>query len=484
MQDRTGVKPSTKLFYGAGSVATGVKETAFNVFLLFFYTQVAGLSAALAGSAIFIALLVDALTDPLVGYWSDNLQTRWGRRHPLMYASAVPMGVAFYLLFHPPIGAGETVLFAWMVVFAILVRFTMTFYQVPSTALTAEMTSDYDERTSLSGFRVLLGWVGGIAFAMVAYLLFLAPAAGYSDGRLNPQGYEALSLTGAIVIVLAILICSIGTHGLIPKLKAHSDEASPSTGLRTDFSNLLRNPPFLALILIIFISASGIGFTEVMNLYVYTYFWGLSTEQIALVTLAALVGTIGAFAGVPWAAKRYDKRPVGMFAVLLLMTSTPTLIFLRLLEKLPANGTDALLGILCVNAGIAVFGGVGLTIIFTSMLADTMDRNELDTGQRQEAVYSSALTFSLKATSGLGGLVAGLVLEAIAFPTGSETGEIGAQTLTRLGSTVAIVIVFFWFFALLAFRRYSLTRDEHTSILEQIGAKRALRKVQLGQSGN
>lgn len=474
MQDSAKIPLTTKVFYGAGSIATGVKETAFNVFLLFFYTQVAGLPGGLAGTAIFIALLIDAISDPLVGYWSDRLKTRWGRRHPLMYAAAIPMGFAFYLLFHPPIGAGETQVFAWMLTFAVLVRFAMTFYQVPSTALTAEMTSDYDERTSLSGFRVLMGWLGGIGFAILAYIVFLAPTADYADGRLNPQGYEALSLTGAIMIVVTILLCSLGTHGLIPRLKAISESGAASTGLLSDFSNMLRNPPFLVLVAIIFICASGIGFAEVTNLYMFTYFWGLSTEEIALVTFAALIGTVVAFVTVPIASRRYDKRPVGMIGVFILMLANPSLIGLRLLGVLPENGTPELLGLVCLIAGIAVFGGVGLTIIFTSMLADTMDRNELETGQRQEAAYSSALTFSLKATSGFGGLVAGFVLQAVDFPPGAEAAEIAPETLSSLGASVAGVIVVFWLFAFLAFRMYSLSRSEHAAILEQINAKRAL----------
>ena len=126
---------ATKTLYGTGSVASGIKDTAFNVFLLFFYTQVAGLSGALAGIAIFIALLLDAVSDPLVGYWSDRFKSGWGRRHPFIYFAAIPMGVSFYFLFTPPGDASQQFLFVWMLVFAVLVRFFMTFYAVPSSAL-------------------------------------------------------------------------------------------------------------------------------------------------------------------------------------------------------------------------------------------------------------------------------------------------------------------------------------------------------------
>ena len=113
------LRVSTKLFYGLGSVSEGTKNTAFNVFLLFYYNQVLGLSGTLSGAAIFVALCVDAITDPLMGSISDNFHSRWGRRHPFMYASALPMATFFYLLFNPflvfsPETLGQTGLFVWL----------------------------------------------------------------------------------------------------------------------------------------------------------------------------------------------------------------------------------------------------------------------------------------------------------------------------------------------------------------------------------
>ena len=89
---------STKLYYGIGSVAYGVKDNGFAYFLLLYYNQVLGLPAQWVGGAIMVALIFDAISDPIVGYASDNLHSRWGRRHPFMYAAAVPVAFSFYLL--------------------------------------------------------------------------------------------------------------------------------------------------------------------------------------------------------------------------------------------------------------------------------------------------------------------------------------------------------------------------------------------------
>ena len=137
-----------KLFYGLGSVAFGVKDNGFQVLLLLFYNQALGLDARLAGLAIMVALVFDAFVDPIIGYVSDRLRTPWGRRHPLMYAAALPVAFSYLLLFSPPAGFHQAQLFVYLLCTSILVRFFISVYEIPSSALVAELTEGYDERTS------------------------------------------------------------------------------------------------------------------------------------------------------------------------------------------------------------------------------------------------------------------------------------------------------------------------------------------------
>ncbi|MEM8767987.1 MAG: MFS transporter, partial [Pseudomonadota bacterium] len=267
------VSVRTRILFGAGSIADGIKNATFNTFLLFFYTQVAGLSASLAGTAILVALVVDAITDPLIGSISDNIKTRWGRRHPFMYAAALPMAACFVLLFHPPSDMGQAGLFTWMLVFAVGVRFSMTFYLVPSNSLVPEMTPVYDERTSILSFRVLFGWVGAIGMVQVGYLVFFAPSAEFADGRLDMSAYGAYALTGAAVIVVAILACALGTHHLIPKLHAPEAQKFSAKQFLKDLKGAFTSRNYVILVLTILTITTATGFTDVMNLYVNTYFW-------------------------------------------------------------------------------------------------------------------------------------------------------------------------------------------------------------------
>jgi GPH family glycoside/pentoside/hexuronide:cation symporter len=143
-----------KSAYGLGQLAEGLKNGSFGAFLFFYYVQVLGLSGTYAGLAIGIALLIDAITDPLAGSISDNSQSKIGRRHPFIYAAAVPLAFSFYMLFSP--GCDSQIgLFVWLLVFAVLTRVSMTFYYVPHIALGAELSSDFDERTTIVAFRQL-----------------------------------------------------------------------------------------------------------------------------------------------------------------------------------------------------------------------------------------------------------------------------------------------------------------------------------------
>ena len=150
---------SLKIFHGLGSVAYGIKDNGFSVFLLIFYNQVMGLDAGVVGAVIMAALIFDAFADPIIGELSDRTQSKWGRRLPWLYFSAIPLGILWMLLWHPP-ELSDNMLIVWLFCTAVLVRTFVSMCEVPSIALVPELTSDYDERTRLNALPVPL-WLGG-----------------------------------------------------------------------------------------------------------------------------------------------------------------------------------------------------------------------------------------------------------------------------------------------------------------------------------
>jgi glycoside/pentoside/hexuronide:cation symporter, GPH family len=133
--------------YGVGAPAFGVKDNGFTAFLLLYYNQVLGLPEAWVGFGIMLAVVLDGVIDPLIGYLSDHLRSPWGRRHVFMYAAALPVAASYWLLWDPPAGFAPERLFAYFLIVAILVRMFIAVYEIPSASLVPELTGEYDERT-------------------------------------------------------------------------------------------------------------------------------------------------------------------------------------------------------------------------------------------------------------------------------------------------------------------------------------------------
>jgi Na+/melibiose symporter-like transporter len=186
----------TKLFYGFGSVAYGVKDNGFGVFLLLYYNQVLGLSAELAGLAILAALVIDAIIDPFIGHFSDNLHSRWGRKHPLMYVAAPTAAISYFFLWAPPAGLGQDGLFWYLLGAAIVTRTFITLYEIPSSSMVADLTPDYDQRTSLLSYRHFFGWMGGLSMALLAYTVFLRATPEYPPASSTPPATGAMRWPG------------------------------------------------------------------------------------------------------------------------------------------------------------------------------------------------------------------------------------------------------------------------------------------------
>ncbi|NND67781.1 MAG: sugar transporter, partial [Halioglobus sp.] len=206
MRTLTGVE---KWSYAIGNMPYSVKDAAFIHFVVFYYTQVQGLSGTLTGLAMFIALCWDAITDPVVGSWSDGVKTRWGRRHPLILGGGLPMSLLFLALFAPPGGLGQMGIFIWLTGVSVLLRTFLTINFIPFQAMGAEMSQDYDERTVIAKARVAMGWLAGMALPAVAFALIFA-SDGERDGRLIEANYVTYGVLSAFLAAITTVICVWG----------------------------------------------------------------------------------------------------------------------------------------------------------------------------------------------------------------------------------------------------------------------------------
>lgn len=460
----------TRFFYGFGSVAFGVKDNGFSYFLGFYYAQVVGLRAATVGLAIMFAFILDAFIDPIIGQLSDNTRSRWGRRHPWMYAAAIPVGVSYLLLWNPPQGLGQGAQVAYLVAVAILIRSFISCYEIPSAALASELTTDYDERTRLLSWRYLFGWAGGLAMYGLALFVFLKPDAAHKVGQLNPAGYAHYGLFAGGLMIFAILVTSIGTHKEIANLR-EPPHAQVSLGrLAREMFGTLANRTFLFILASSFFYAMGIGLGFSINLYFSTYFWEFSSFQIGLFTPSSLAAAILAFAIAPRIAQRFDKKPAAMILIPVGLLIQVAPVILRLLGAFLPNGHPALYPTIWI---VNVFGvGLGIvgSILFTSMIADVVEDSELRTGRRQEGLFFAAAAFINKAVSGMGIFTSGMIISAIHFPKDVAPGQVPPEIVRALGLTYLPVQFVLYGTTVLLLIGYRISRKSHHETLAKLAA--------------
>lgn len=459
--------------YGFGAVAYGVKDSGFGTFLLLFYNQVIGLPSATVGLVIMAALLIDAFVDPAVGFFSDRTRTRWGRRHPWMYASALPIMIGWILLWNPSVSS-ETSTLIWLFVCAVVVRSAVSAYEVPSVALTPELSGDYDERTRIMAWRYLFGWAGGLLIGLSVYLYFLAPTPDYPNGLLRRAGYQPFAITGAIAMGIAILVSALGTHKEIPNLPQPAIERQT---LRQNFAQLfqtMKNRAFAILMLAGLAAYTNQGIAYALANYMNTYVWRFRGMDFVFLTMAQFLGVVIAFVVAPRLGKRGDKGKAAVLAVLGSALFLPLPFWLRLAGLFPAAGTPGVLYAIMANGVIQISFSVTAFILGASMMADVVEDSEAKTGRRSEGVFFAGSFFVQKCTSGVGIFLAGIILGIAAFPAKAVPGAVPEGVIDRLTIVYGACYIALALTSAFFFSRFPFGRAEHETRMARLAGDAAI----------
>ncbi|QMW24420.1 MFS transporter [Sandaracinobacteroides saxicola] len=472
-RERVGRLPVSSKFYQAlGGLPDAFKTWAFNTFLLLYYNQILGLPASWVSLVLMLALAVDAVTDPMVGAWSDGLRSRFGRRHGMMYASILPLGLSLFAIFNPPSGLSHPGLVAWLALFAIGARVAMTFFLIPWSALFPELTDDYAERSEVLTWRYLVSGAGTVLFTVAVWSYIFPSSARFTPGQLNPQGYPIFALVLSLSVMAAALLTTALTQREIPYLR------QPAVGTRfslrltlRDTLGTLRNPDFRILFIGLLLSSTISGTLGALDIYMMTYFWGLTPEQLRWFAIGGIGGII-AFALIPALQKRLDKKHLLIAAMMISLVNGLAFIGMRFAGVLPPADDPWLLRILLANEVFRIALAFVIGVMFVSMIADTIDAQELHSGRRQEGVFSAAISFANKAISGLGILAAGILLDLmVRLPPGVTPATLPPGAAGRLGLTVMAVSLLyllpFWIAS-----RYSISRARHREILYALAERR------------
>lgn len=467
------VKLATRLCYGVGQLSDGVKQASFSTFLFFYYNQVLGLSGSLAGLAALLALVVDAVTDPMVGQWSDRFSSRWGRRHPFMLAGAIPFGVAMVALFSPPAGLGEMGLFYWMLGGAISVRLMLTLFFVPHLSLGAELVTDYHGRTSLIGYRVFFTYAGILLTSVAGFALFFPSSEATGNGMLVRASYPNFGLFCAVMGTAAMLVSVSGTWSAIPALRKPATAEPGGSALLAfvEVFKTLKQNSFRILFISVLVFNTLAGVIATLLVYVATYVFEFKPQQLAGLASSVLVGIIFASSVAQALARRLDKKNALALCVVtggLFAFSPQVLYFAGLLDQMATGSKFAL--VFLVN-GISQVFFIAYIILLDSMLSDVIDERELLSGRREEGLFFAARSFATKASYGLGSFFAGIGLDLIRFPRAANPDNVPPEAVLSLAILSGPVLFLLFAATVVISSRFPLTAAGHAEIMRKIALR-------------
>ncbi len=432
-----------KILYGIGDLGISLLTASIQFFLLFFYTDIAGIDPAVAGTALLVGKLTwDAINDPLFGYFSDRTRSRWGRRKPYMLLGAIPFGLTVWLLFSIPPGlTGLTAFLAVLGSFLLADTF-QTLVSVPYYALSAELTYDYDERTSLISVRMIftvLGYILGAAATTAVAGLFM------SLGWSKTAAYSGMGAVFGSVAIITLLITTFGV-----KERPRPDQQPAKMPAWEQIRQVFKNRPFVQYV--IMSTIISISFTLLTSLLPFFLTYQLQmADQIPLVMLVMLV-TIGVFL-IPWryVAQKTNKGPA--YALGLAIASVAIIAAFLL----PAEPTPWIYL-------IAFVAGVGFSAQYVfpwSILPDVVEVDQAATNERHEGIYFGVNSFLGKLTGALGIAISGWALKLFGYVPGVEQTP---YTLFGIRFFFAIVPVIAFAVALPLLIWYPITRQNHAQL--------------------
>ena len=456
----------TKLAYGVGSIAYGAKVQILGA-LLFYYNQLEGLPAHWVSWALGAAVVIDALWDLMVGQISDNTRTRIGRRHPFMYASALPVALCVVFMLNPPAGLSHMGLLIYMASLAIGSRLMISLYEIPNTALVAELAPDYDKRTTLLSFRYLFQTVGTVLAIVLANYVFLRPHNG-EPGQFYKAGYAPLALTVGIVMFASIIVSSLGTHHQIAGLRVQHKRQVPFSQVLGEIWLTVSNRNFVVLASAGMIFGITVGLSGGLTPYFNTYLWGLGTKQIGTIQLSALISALPAVILAPILARRFGKKRVciTLFFIAILTLAAP--ISGKLLGLTPPSGSTALVFFLAANhmlvSGLSMMG----FIIVTSMIADIVEETELRTGRRSEGLLFAADTFLQKVSTGVATFLPGLMVTYVGLPVHARPKTLDPAIMIHLATLYLPMAIGLMLCSTTCIFFYRIDRAQHEDNLRRL----------------
>jgi len=427
----------TKLLFSTGDLSTSIPLAILMFFQLYFLTDVAGLRPDYAAWAIGASRLWDAVNDPLFGLMSDRIRTRWGRRRVLLLFGSVPLGISFMLMWIVPPFGQLGLAFYYALTF-VLFDTAFTIVHVGYNSLTPEMTSDYDERSSLNGYRMVFSISGTLGAIILATIL------GWS--------------LGIVSIIPPLIVFSITRE-------KPADELPPSLPFMESLKQTLGNKPFRMVMGLYLLSWTTASILAAVLIYYANYYLRVpgQANYFVLVAQGSAILFIPLIVNI---SHRLDKRKAFIFG------SLSWMIVLMGISILPSNQ----LMLAYLLAALAGFGIATAYVVPWSMVPDVVEYDEIRSGQRREGSYYAFASFFQKLATAAALWGMGQALAITGYITPPLSGYLPAQPQEAInairifiGPIPAILLLLAVLFAW----KYPITRESHQATLQELAEREA-----------
>jgi glycoside/pentoside/hexuronide:cation symporter, GPH family len=440
----------TKFLYGISDFSFAFTDTAMQVLFAIFMTDVVGLKPIYAAAAVFIGRTWDYINDPLFGLLTDRTRTRWGRRRPYLLFGAIPFGLMFAMLWFKPPTENPILLTAYYAAAYFLFDTCVTLVTMPYFALTPELTQDYDERTSLTTYRMAFSIIGSLVAFIVPLMII---------GKMHPENAPRVFMMGLIfgaISAVPPLLTFFGTREN-PEYYAQSQP-----GIRESLKAVTRNRPFLFAAGIFLFTWTAIDIIQAFLLYFLKYRMNMEAES------DMILGTIFVVALLvlpfwDWISRKTDKRKAYIAGMIFLSAVMCTLIFIS-----PAMGMPVVLT-------MSVFAGIGVSAVHVltwAIIPDAVEVDELATGQRHEGIFYSLVSLFKKIASSIAIPLTLLVLDRSGYISNAVVQKPSAILAIRvlMGPVPSVLLLGGILFAIF----YPLSRSSHTETRKEIAARHTI----------
>ncbi len=458
-----------KVGYGTGNMTYGIIFQMIGTYIVFYATAVLGIPGGVIGTVVSLTVLWDAVSDPMMGYISDITRSkRYGRRHIYILIGTLSMAVFNFFLWDVDPAWPQMVKYLMVFAGLFLVRTALTIFLTPFTALGAELTSDYDERTSIQGIRMIFFILGLMGATVMGFLLFFNPTPEYPVGQLNPNAYRNMGLTVSIIALISGLVSYFTTKKYIPDLPVFTKDKMEVSGLKnliSSFKLAMMNRQYRFIVMAYLFTNIATAIISAIGIHVFTYTFSLNNTQIGIV-FGSLFG-VSILSQPVWVkiSEKIDKKPAAVLGILFSIAGSLVFFVLVMLRE----HIQGQISFLILFAVITGFGAGALFSLPFSMIADTIDFDELQTGKRMEGVYYGTLTLFYKFSQSIAIFMLGILLDIVKFD--SSVDKQPESTILALGLTLSIGSIIVLSLAGISYSKYSLNKSSISKVQENIRNK-------------